>query len=74
LKDYSEIKTSFGLHVKKIREKKGYTLRDVDNNCALDESNISKIENGRVNIQLSTILELAKGLGVKPKDLLDFEL
>ncbi len=73
MKDYSEIKTSFGLHVKKIREKKGYTLRDVDKNCALDESNISKIENGRVNIQLSTILELAKGLGVKPKDLLDFE-
>lgn len=72
MKDYSVLKTQFGLHLKKIREQKGFSLLDVDRMCDLDESNISKIENGKVNIQLSTIFELAKGLGVEPKDLLDF--
>lgn len=74
MKDYSILKTKFGTHVKKIRESKAYSLIEVDRNCDLDESNISKIENGKVNIQLSTIFELAKGLGVDPKDLLDFKI
>jgi transcriptional regulator with XRE-family HTH domain len=74
LKEYSELKKSFGTHVKKIREKKSLSLVQVDWNCDLDESNISKIENGKVNVQLSTIFELAKGLGVEPKELLDFKI
>ena len=72
MKDYSALKSKFGSHLKKIRESKGMSLLDVDFRCELDESNISKIENGRVNIQLSTIFELAKGLGVEAKELLDF--
>jgi len=74
LKDYSKLKEKFGTHLKKIRENKGFSLLDVDRRCDLDESNISKIENGKVNIQLSTIFELAKGLGVEPKELLDFKI
>jgi transcriptional regulator with XRE-family HTH domain len=72
VKDYSVLKEKFGSHLKKIRESKGMSLIEVDRRCDLDESNISKIENGKVNIQLSTIFELAKGLGVEAKDLLDF--
>ncbi|GGH12130.1 helix-turn-helix domain-containing protein [Mucilaginibacter phyllosphaerae] len=74
MKDYTVLKASFGLHIKKIRESKGYSLIEVDQRCDLDESNISKIENGKVNIQLSTIFELAKGLGIEPKELLDFKI
>jgi hypothetical protein len=36
-------------------------------------SNIIKIEKGQINAQMLTILELAKGLGIHPKKLLDFE-
>jgi transcriptional regulator with XRE-family HTH domain len=74
LKDYTSLKTNFGSHLKKIRESKGYSLLDVDRRCDLDESNISKMENGKINIQLSTIFELAKGLGVEPKELVDFKM
>ena len=35
---------------------------------------ISKIEKGKRNIQISTILELAKGLEIHPKELFDFNL
>jgi len=72
IKDHSILKTKFGSHLKKIRESKNYSLIDVDYRCDLNESNISKIENGKFDIRLSTIFELAKGLGVEPKDLLDF--
>jgi transcriptional regulator with XRE-family HTH domain len=74
LKDYSTLKSRFGLHIKGIRESKGFSLIEVDRRCDLDESNISKIENGKVNIQLSTIFELAKGLGVEPRELLEFKI
>jgi hypothetical protein len=32
------------------------------------------MENGKTNLQLSSIFELAKGLEVNPKELLDFEI
>ncbi len=73
-KDYSLLKEKFGSRAKKLRESKGLSLLDVDFRCDLNESNISKIENGKVNLQLSTIFELAKGLDIEPKELLDFKI
>lgn len=71
-KDTTEIKRKFGEKVQHIRLMKDLTLRKVAQNCDLDDSNISKIENGKFNVQLSTIIEIAKGLGVEAKELLDF--
>ncbi|HEY4323625.1 MAG TPA: helix-turn-helix transcriptional regulator [Mucilaginibacter sp.] len=70
----SQLTERFGEHLKKIREARGLSLRDLELRCELDNSKISKIENGKFNIQLSTIFELAKGLGVEPKELLDFKI
>ncbi|MFI5162361.1 MAG: helix-turn-helix domain-containing protein [Sphingobacteriales bacterium] len=72
IKDHTALKEKFGKHLKRIREGKGYSLIELDYRCDLNESNISKIENGKFDIRLSTIIELAKGLGVEPKELLDF--
>jgi transcriptional regulator with XRE-family HTH domain len=69
---YKSLQESFGENLKRRREDKGFSLRSLAANCDLDDSQISKIENGKTNIQLSTIFELAKGLGVEPKELLDF--
>ncbi|MXV53208.1 helix-turn-helix domain-containing protein [Pedobacter sp. HMF7647] len=71
-KDTEELQKKFGENLKKIREEKGLSLREVASRCNLDNSNISKIENGQFNIQLSKIFELAKGLGVEARDLLNF--
>ena len=72
LKNHSDLLLTFGENLKKIRQEKGLSLRKMATLCDLDDSNISKIENGKFNIQLSTIFELAKGLNISPKDLLDF--
>jgi len=71
-KNGSEIQKKFGFHLQKIRNQKGLSLRAMARNCEIDDSNISKIENGKFDVQLTTIIELAKGLDIHPKDLLDF--
>ncbi|SFN49857.1 helix-turn-helix domain-containing protein [Salegentibacter flavus] len=64
----------FGERLKYIRQQSNLSYRELGKRCDLDYSYISKVEKGERNIQLSTILELAKGLEVHPKDLFDFSL
>lgn len=73
-KEFESLKQKFGKNLQRIRESKKLSLLNVSYNCSIDDSKISKIEHGRINITLSTIVELAKGLDVPPKKLLDFEL
>lgn len=64
----------FGLRVSQIRKEKELSYRKLAQQCDIDYSDISKIEKGQIRIQLPTVYELAKGLGVHPKELFDFEL
>lgn len=64
----------FGAHVRMLRESKLLGMRELSTLCNVHQSNLSKIEAGLIDIRLSTILELAEGLGVHPKKLLDFKL
>lgn len=73
-KEVEIVKIEFGKNLQKIRESKKLSLLQLSYNCSIDESNISKIEHGRFNITLATIVELAKGLDIAPKKLLDFDL
>lgn len=63
-----------GHRIKLLRKEKGLSLRQLAQLCDIDYSDISKIEKGQRNIQVFTILELAKGLGIHPKELFDFDI
>lgn len=63
-----------GKRLKQLRKEKKMSLRSLSQNCDLDFSDIGKYEKGEVNIQLTTIYELAKGLEVHPKTLFDFDI
>lgn len=63
----------FGLHVKEIREKLNLSQDQVAANSNLTKSNVSMIESGKRNLAFTTLLELAKGLGKTPKELLDID-
>lgn len=69
--ELSALKKKFGKNVKKIRESKNMSLLDVSYNCDLDDSRISKIEQGKVNLTLGTMFELAKGLDIEPARLIN---
>lgn len=69
-----EFQVLFGKQVEKFRTEKNLSYRQLAQRCEIDHSNISKIEKGEINVRLTTILELAKGLEKQPKELLNFEI
>ena len=71
-KEVDRLKKMFGKNLKRIRDSKNLSLLEADYKSDLNESNISKYENGKFNPTLSTIFKLAKMLNVHPKELLDF--
>jgi transcriptional regulator with XRE-family HTH domain len=69
-KDIEILKKEFGKKILEIRHQKKMSLREVEYRCSLDNSKISRIEKGKINISLSTLTDLARGLDVHPCELL----
>jgi transcriptional regulator with XRE-family HTH domain len=59
-----------GANIKRLREIKNLSLRELSYACDIDNSKISKIEKGQINITFTTILQLAKALEISPSELL----
>jgi len=62
----------FGKNLKRIRNGKKISQRKLAAKSKIDDSKISKIEKGQINITFTTVLALAKGLEVPPLNLLDY--
>ncbi len=61
---------NIGSKLKSIRDKKGWTLRELSEKTGIDNSRLSKIEQGKINITLVTLIQLSIALEVSPADLL----
>lgn len=72
--DIESFQIALGKKIKKIREGKGYTLEDLEFYTDIDSSDLNKIELGKRNITIKTLLKLSQGLEVHPKVLLDVEI
>jgi transcriptional regulator with XRE-family HTH domain len=59
----------FGANIKRLREGKQLSLRQLSYACNIDNSKIAKIEKGGVNITFTTIMQLAEALEVQPLEL-----
>lgn len=68
-----EILIQLGEKIASIRKSKNLTLRELGERCNLDFSAIGKIEKGKTNISVLTLVDLADGLGVHPKKLMDYK-
>lgn len=73
-KNNTNNKKAFGASLKKIRESKGMSQLDLASLSSLEKTSISRIENGRTNITLTTAIILSSSLGIKLKELFDFEV
>ncbi|WP_369753942.1 helix-turn-helix domain-containing protein [Flavobacterium sp. WC2409] len=63
----------FGLHIKKLRTELNLSQDNVAlNSDKLIKATISDIENGKRNLSFTTLLDLAKGLGKHPRELLEY--
>lgn len=69
-----KVLAAFGAKVREIREKKKQSVYDVtgDDMPIKDRQHWQRIENGKKNIQLTTIIRLAKSLDVPPEELFKF--
>ena len=56
--------------IRVMRAERGMTLRDLEEASGVSKDAISEIERGRRQPRISTIMQLAKGLGVDPTELL----
>jgi len=63
-KRYNKEIVQFGENVRRLRAKKGLTQLDLEAATGIDRGDISRIENGRMDIQFSSIVKLAEGLEV----------
>tara|TARA_R110000772_G_scaffold91010_1_gene187480 strand:+ start:237 stop:476 length:240 start_codon:yes stop_codon:yes gene_type:complete len=63
----------FGENVLRRRNELQLSYRQLAQKCDIDFSAISKIEKGQKSFEFQTVIELARGLEMHPKDLFDFD-
>lgn len=63
----------FGEHVRHIRLKKGITQFDLASMINKDRQSIQRVENGNINPSLFYLYELAEGLEIDLKTLVNFK-
>jgi putative transcriptional regulator len=67
-----ELKHKIGQRIIELRTQKGWSQSDLARACNKDRQAIEKLENGKVNPTLFTLLEISDVLNVKLKDLVSF--
>ena len=67
-------KISLGNKVEALRSAKKLGVREFALLADIEHHQLINIEKGRVDIRLSTLVKIAKGLGIEPKELLDFKI
>lgn len=65
---------AFGLHLKFLRKKLGYTQEELAYSSGISLFQIARIETGKINPTICTIIAIANFLNIHPKDMLDFFL
>jgi len=71
--DGKEILSRFGKKLEEIKERKKLSYRKIATRCNIDHSDIKKYVDGKISPSILTVVELAKGLGVHPTELFDFD-
>lgn len=72
-RDMARLK-KFRLKLRSLREEQGLSQRGLAARCDVSHTRINDIENqDKVNLNLTTLFELARGLKVHPRELIDYE-
>lgn len=65
---------AFGENVKKLRTRKKLSRETLAVYANIETMQVYRIETGKVNTTISTVLALAKGLEIQPKKLFEFKV
>lgn len=72
LMNKEQLKKKVGQRIVELRTKKGWSQSDLARACDKDRQALEKLENGKVNPTIYSLLEIAKALGIPLKKLVDF--
>lgn len=64
----------FGAHLRELREKRKITQFDLASIINKDRQSIQRVESGNVNPSVYYLQELAEGLQIPLKEILDFKV
>ena len=62
--------TTIGVMVRAFRKARGFTLKQVEELTGISETNLSAIENDKVDLGVKRSILLSAALGVTPEDIL----
>lgn len=62
-----------GLKIKNLREEKNMQQQDLAAACNFEKSNMSRIEAGRTNLTVGTLLKICEVLEIRLRDIVDVE-
>lgn len=68
-----EILFKIGLKIKNLREERNMQQQDLAAACNFEKSNMSRIEAGRTNLTIGTLLKICEVLEIKLRDIVDVE-
>lgn len=66
-----KIQAEFAKNLTAMRTKKGLSIRQLAATAGLEYSHVQRIEKGKVNLALTTMVALAEGLEIKLSELLE---
>ena len=67
-----ELKKKVGQRIVELRSRKGWTQSDLARACGKDRQALEKLENGKVNPTIYSLLEISKALGIPLSKLINF--
>ncbi|WP_062062892.1 helix-turn-helix domain-containing protein [Aquimarina longa] len=70
--DKEQLKKKIGQRIVELRSQKGWSQSDLARACNKDRQAMEKLENGKVNPTLFTLLEISKALETTLSELIDF--
>lgn len=71
--NFSDIFKKIGLKVKMLRIERKISQQDLAASCNFEKSNLARIESGRTNPTVATLLKICQVLDVPIGQLFDFE-
>ena len=69
----NEILYRIGRRIVQLRTERGISQQDLAARCNFEKSNMSRIEYGRSNMTVGTLLLIARALEVRLRDLVDVD-
>ena len=71
-KDFDSLRDQLGRRITQLRADKEIGLRKFAVLALMEHSQLSKIEKGKLDIKLATILKISTAFGIEIKELFDF--